>query len=701
MFSRKILLREGESSILIQFNKTAKNIIEDGSATSKLIVKGPAGCGKSSILRERYRFMVEQLHVPSRKILVLLRNGAQLRGWRNLASLSCSSSVWITSYYGFIQGEIKDYYPIILNHCNEIVNKTVKPVFLTFEAAQFLVSKVIEAQCAGKDAFCGATAYDARIAAELTASVTRAASSCNPYHESGSRLYRSLELKDEVKSQIFKDGDGILNAYRKKCMELGIFDFGMAVELYNNCLLKDRCYKGHLLNRISHLFVDNIEGCVPTETDFIELLLPDLASCLLSYSHEGTCGGMLEGNHAYVGQRLLERCKVVELKKTHTCSGFMNDFSGMLFDTIESHKEVKFAAKDKDWVESIPDIALRSEMLEKAGGKICELITGCRYRPSDIIVISTYADPVTEYIIGNILEKQGCRLKNLAAKNGFIDNLFTQALITLAQLCHPSYGIPPNREDVKAFVKLMLKTDPVRSSLLAGYICAQKPVPALPEAGLPGIGERMGRDSIEKYEYIRQWIRDYRRRGVPLPVGEFLQRAFLEVMLSAEADEKDITEVNHLIDSAVTFEDTVSSFKRNGGRDFLSMIRSGMKAKKNMFETEKQAEEDFVLLSTPTTYLANSLNSKIVVLLSLSSENWMPGSMKELGNTNVLAKTWRVRDICTEEIEQVNQKHSMAVLLRAIMKRCGEKLMTFEPDLSANALENDGLLSAYFDEILN
>jgi len=50
-------------------------------------------------------------------------------------------------------------------------------------------------------------------------------------------------------------------------MELGIFDFGMAVELYNKCLLPDETYQNQLFRRIEHLIVDNIEECVPSEVD--------------------------------------------------------------------------------------------------------------------------------------------------------------------------------------------------------------------------------------------------------------------------------------------------------------------------------------------------------------------------------------------------------------------------------------------------
>ena len=104
-------------------------------------------------------------------------------------------------------------------------------------------------------------------------------------------------------------------------------------------------------------------------------------------------------------------------------------------------------------------------------------------------------------------------------------------------------------------------------------------------------------------------------------------------------------------------------------------------------------------MSTPVAFLASSLKSKVTIVTSLSSNNWTPRSIKEISNLHVLTKTWDENSVYTEELEEKNQKHYLATLMRAIIKRCGEKLITYESMLSANGYENDGLLAEYFDEI--
>lgn len=533
---------EGYTIIIDDRNRS---IIEAPSENSKLLLKGPTGSGKSTVLLERYKYMVDRLGIPSDSILILLMNRTQSLEWRSKTVLEGSGAVLRTSYYGFIQGEIRKFYPLITKNCSEIKNKNIKPVFLTFEAAQFLVSLVIEKRRLNMGIFQGVTSYTDKLAIDITSNLVRAAISDIPYNEIGERLYSALEKKDDLKKQIYKDADDIIKDYRKKCLELGIFDFGLAVELYNDYLLKSKMYREQLSLKIQHLIVDNIEESVPTEVDLIDLLLPKLKTCLISYNHEGGYGEAFGSNHEYVRQKILNKLDTVELKKIYTCNDFMTEFSDMLFDNIENQASRK--CEKKPHIERVPPFELRSEMLENIGQRIVSLIEDEGFSPSDIVILSNYADPVTEYVIARILEKHGYEIKNLARKSRYIDNPFSQALITLAQLSHPAYGVVPGRDDVKALLRMVLNIDPVRSSILAGEIVSQRPFAEFPDIEFPGLVERVGYYNIEKYEYIRNWIKEYRELEKPLKINEFFQKVFLEVLISSEVSQRTYLRLKNLL----------------------------------------------------------------------------------------------------------------------------------------------------------
>ncbi|MEN8904941.1 MAG: UvrD-helicase domain-containing protein [Clostridiales bacterium] len=660
----------------------------------KYILKGPTGSGKSEALFKRYKYLVEDLNVSSDSILILLLNRTQSLDWRKKTILKKSGLIWRTSYYGFIQNEINTFYPMIVKNCSFIGKKRLKPIFLTFESAQYIVSKVIEKRREREGLFSGVTSFSDRISIDLTANLVKAAISDISFDSIGERMYNSLEKKDKQKKKTFIDSDNILKAYRKKCLELGVFDFGIAIYLYNNFLLNDKNYLDVLFKRVKHIIVDDVEEAVPSEVDFIKFLMPKLKSCYISYNYEGGYGSIFGGNHEYMKRELLNSYPFIELNKTYTSNDFLIDFADKLYLNISTQNELK--VKNSCKIEKTEPVELRSEMLENIGHRIIKLLTVEGYKPSDIVVLSSYADPVTEYVIERVISRFGYEIKNLARKSKVIDSQFTKALITLAQICHPSYNIIPTKDDVTSLIRLLLKIDPIRSSILANEIIKERPFAKFPDIENSKLTERIGYFNLEKYNYIKEWISIYKQKE-PIPINEFFQKVFLEILLSSEIPQTNILQAKNLIDSAGNFIEVCGKFNMNGNKDFLDMIKKGIKASESIFELEEKLSGDFVLLSTSSAYLAASLESKIIILTGISSENWTPRNMKEFTNNHVLTKTWNEKLLYTEEMEDKNKSEYMATLLRAVIKRCNDKIITFESNLSAGGYENNGILSEYFD----
>lgn len=669
----------------------------------KIMISGPNGSGKSTQLLERYKYMVEKLKIPSSEILILLLNRTQSLEWRTRTVLKSSGVIWRTSYYGFIQKEISNFYPLILQKCENINSKRIKPVFLTFESAQFLFSVVIGKRRERDGIFNGLTAYTDKISIDLTSNLVRAATSNINYNEIGDRLYNSLEFKDDIKKKIFQDSDNILKAYRKKCMELGVFDFGTAIEFYINVLLKNDDYTKMLKKRIKHLIVDNIEECVPTEIDFIEYLIPSLSSCVIAYNSEGGYGEAFGSNIKYMEERLINKFDEIKLNKTYTCDNEMAKFADELYYNIQNTNDEEIInIKPLDYniqIERNPTVDLRCEMLEMVANRIISLLEKDKYQPRDIVVVSTYADPVTEYVIGRILEKNGYFIKNLTRRNKVIENPFSQALVTLAKLCHPQFELIPSRDEINSLLRMLLKIDPIRSSILAGEINSFKPFAVFPDIEFPNLIERIGFLNIEKYKFIREWIENYKLEK-ELPINEFFQKVFLEILINKEVSQEDISQSKNLIDSAQNFIEVISKFNRNANKDFLEMLNQGIKAAESIYELEEKINGGFVLLSTPVAFLASSIRAKVIIISGLSSDNWSPRSIKELTNNHVLTKTWDHDQVYTEDLEIKNQKNYLAVTMRALIKNCKDKLITFESNISSSGFENDGNLSLFFEQLL-
>jgi len=662
------------------------------------IVSGATGTGKSQYLMAEYKRLVEEEKVPSDKILVLLMNRSQSLNWRKNLNIKMSNKILRTSFFGFIQNEITTFYPIILKNCPEIKKHDIKPAFLTFEASQYLFTKLIEQKRIFSGAFAELTSKDSKIAIDLSSNFVKAVSASLSYDKIGTLLYNSLENKTEDKKAIFEMADKIIHDYRKRCLECGVMDFAIALDLYTNVLLKNSEYIAILKNKIKYILVDNLEEAVPAQIDFLKSMKTVVDNMILVYNNEGGYGSIFGANRQYVEEQLLNDFEIEKIDvKPYTCKNTMVEFSDMLFETIAKDKK---AEKVEASIKCFPETQLRTEMLDNIVKYTKELVdTGVN--PSDIAYISTFADPVTEYILSSRLEKYGIELKNISRKSRFIDNKFVHALITLGYLCHPHEKIIPNRDDIKSLIMMVLDMDPIRSSMLAGIVCNQNPFAKFPKLTEEDVIDKIGYMNISKYEFICDWINNYREQE-PLNMDEFFQKVFVEILLVYGADEEDIVSIKRLIDSAKNFSESVKRFGTiDVNREFLKMIKNNVKSAESIFEMEEENTENSIIFSTPLTYLSNSLTSKYMIIIGLSSDHWLPRCVKELSNPYVLTPTWNEKDIYSEELEEKNQRNNIAIMMRALLKRCEEEFITFESRYSGDGYENDGILPEVFRNIMN
>lgn len=661
-----------------------------------IIVKGTAGSGKTTLLQKKYLNMIENCLIPSEKILVLVSNSKQIMDWKKKSTPHKSGSLNIVTYRSFIQSEIESYYPIILKNCAEIEEKHIKPVFIRNEAAAYLVHKVVDSYRKNKGMFFGISASTLKIVDYIMQNYYRAAAAGITYSEIGTRLYNSLEKKDEIKKQAYADMDFILDAYRKKCFKLGAYDDAMTIEIYNRFLLTDAEYRKQLSCRIKVLIVDNLEASSPVEADLIELLIPYVESCILSYNPESSYREVFGADTQYTAKRFSGKYDELELKDSYTCSQDIYRFTKILRSNILSEKKEVLDGPQKHIVRLKPS-ELRNEMLEQAADRICSLVYKDGYKPSNIAVLSTFADPVTENALSIELQQKGLIINNISRKNSIMDSKFVRALVTFSVICHPLLNIRPSKTDILEWVGLILKLDTVRSSLLAEEIFNNNLL-------LPQISELKGINRLEKvldeqrYNLIKNWIYAYIGEE-PIPVYSFFQKAFMELMLGLNINANDIRQVQRLVDGARSFSTTLMRFDRNSDKEFIELLKTGIPVRGAETFNEDDSE-DSILLATPTAFLANSFNPEVIVFISLASENWSPRSIKELSNFNVLNRSWNPMDIYTEKMEEEKGLKRLTDTICELLQHCRSQVITVESLLSSNGFENQGLLADYFDEAI-
>ncbi len=70
------------------------------------IYKGPAGSGKTTILKDKYQELARE--VGTDRIMVLLQNASSVRDWKNNLQLKKSGPLNIFTFFGLAQDQVQD-----------------------------------------------------------------------------------------------------------------------------------------------------------------------------------------------------------------------------------------------------------------------------------------------------------------------------------------------------------------------------------------------------------------------------------------------------------------------------------------------------------------------------------------------------------------------------------------------------------------
>ncbi len=672
-----------------------------------VMIKGPTGAGKTRGLQARYQFLLGT-GVRADLILVLVRNRRQSIFWRDTVKPKISSNMRIQSYFGFVQGEIKKYWTAIKSKIDGFKHDMIEPVFLTTEASQFLLTKLVE-NFRHQGKLMDITANSQRIVIEALSNLSRAIAANIHYKDIGVRLLSSSLTGNGIKERLFADFQDLLIRYIKDCKDNGFIDYSLAIYIYNNYLLNDGFYRERLKKETAHLIVDGLEEAVSCEVDLINIISDFTETCTLSFSTDGTFSRKQGACPEYAEKIIMPKVtKMIELKECFTCGKDLYMFSDVLYSKFCNPNSVPWSqvsalsTQDSELhFGDLPIFSIQAEIRSEMIMKVCEeiqVLIDEGLEPKDIVVICPIADSVLEYCLKSFFKKRSIGVVNISRTSRYIDESFIRALITLACLCHPQWDMNPPEHDIANLLGMVLGLDPVRSSLIAREVVNLKPF-TLPAIDNLEFRERVGFMNSDKYQVLKNWIEKY-REGDPLPINNFFQSAFITILLNLPRVESHINACRLLIESAANFLKTIGiSTSQDPGKNFIEMVKQGVKPAETIQDLEQKIYSDHLIISTPQSYLASSMNRKVQIWVDTSSPLWYRSDVEELTNPHVFSPDWKEGDVWTEELDERFKMLKCSVLVKQLMRRCTERVILAESQYNQDGYENDGILADIMGEI--
>jgi len=657
----------------------------------KTALLGITGSGKTTRLIERYKQYVIQ-GINTNEILVMVRNRGQGILWREQLNLAYSSKLRITSYFGFVQEEIKRFWPLINGNISNPTYNQLEPTFITIEMAQFFMLQIVE-ESRRQGKLASLQTNNDRIAIELIHNMSKAAMAGVDFESIGELILNSRNKQDIRDKELFFQLQELCNLYIKKCKRLGVVDYALGVELYNRILLKEKVYNDYFLRMTRHIIVDDMEEAVVTEINMLMEWMDKVDSFTITYNTDGELGRALGACPELVEGLIIPKCQVHHFDKSFTGSDQLNDLSRVLTSEVEDYGSAE-----------LPQIvmlekALRSEMLKTVGEKVLNLLDE-GVSPSEIALISPTVDSVMAYYLENILSKHRVEITNLVRNKRLTDDAYVKALITVSCLAHPEWRLYPSNDNLDGAISMILDMDKIRSHLISSEISKKKPYdfPDIDELP-PEFINRIGSLYLERYSLFRNWIMDYKRES-PIPINRFLQRLFTEILVPLPDTEQHLDFCRQLIDNSGHFLRVMKSHNEGNmelDRMYMEFIMKGMKAAQSLIELRGKLHSRNVILTTPYTYLALKHRRRIQIWTDISSEDWYTSDVREIANPHVFHPHWDRSRIWTDFDNDKYRRAKGNILIRRLIRRCHSRIIFSRSQLSRVGHEQDGILSAKLD----
>ena len=663
------------------------------------IYKGPAGSGKTTILKDKYQELARE--VGTDRIMVLLQNAPSVRDWKNNLQLKKSGPLNIFTFFGLAQDQVRTYWPEVY----DIEGLPVDPYFMNVETAHYIMTRIVEQRRDKKDYFVNLNSTSNSIAVQLIDNLNQAALNLLNMAELEARLL-DWAADDTDKGKIFKEAILLMNQYRESCHDHFVIDYSLLIKLFFSLLKTDR-YLKRLEESYDYLIVDELELTPPAAQKLIEYMLSVTQDSFMAYNPEGKINRFFGGNPKLAEKKFFHQAEIEELTEFYGASQEAVDFaegikgrvkasSGLQRSEARKLEGSQKLADSSEYIEGRISSEFRGDMLGKVADEVIRLVeTGVE--PGDIGVIAPHLDKVLEFTFTEKLDRKGLEIFNLLRSKRLIDIPYSQALLTLAQLVYSDWKLKPDFTSLQQTFVLLLDLDPVRGAILAEQVVANQY--SLPEIDQQELRERLGFKRFEEYNKLQAWIAE--KIEAEIEVRDFFQQVFVEFLAPLSPDEEEIIACRQIIKSFHKFAEIIEAYNITDGnrigKYFISMINKGTLAAEILNEPGQKIR-DKVIVSTPYKFITSTLVDSVeyLFLLDTGSQFWFSGITKELLNPYVLSPQWNQQANWDDRIDRSLKQDQLLDNILSLIRKSSQGIYLATSLFDSRGIEQEGELVDWF-----
>ena len=673
----------------------------------KNFLTGPAGSGKTTAGVQRLLHLLDSGILAEAILVFVPQRTLATPYYEALHSpdLAPGGQVTVLTVGGLARRMVDLFWPLVAEKAG-FGHPERKPTFLTLETAQYYMARVVR-PLLDQGYFESLVIDRNRLYSQIIDDLNKAVVVGFPHTEIGERL-KAAWGGDPAEKRIYDEAQECATRFRHYCLEHNLLDFSLQMEVFVRHLWTLPLCCGYLMNRYTHLLVDNVEEDTPVAHDLLREWLPHCQSALLIFDEEAGYRRFL-GADPESAQTLSQLCdETVTLHKSFVTSPNVEAFASRLAQSF--HRLEESVSGDVLAVLSYEYHHYHTQMLDWVADEIARLVGEEGVSPGEIAVLAPFLTDALRFSLVNRLEQRGVPARSHRPSRALREEPAARCLLTLATIAHPQWGISPSRFDVAYALMLAIEDmDLVRAQLLAEIV--YRPRDGVPTLGSfdqinPEMQERLTYLLGGRYENLRLWIDRY-LGGPEGPLDHFLSRLFGEV-LSQEGygfhRNYDAGEVAaNLIESVQKFrwvaEEALAQGEKPLGQEYVEMVGEGVVAAQYVRSWRLQPE-DAVLLAPAYTFLMANRPVEYQFWLNAGGRGWWERLYQPLTHPYVLSRHWPRETVWTDENEYESRQEALCRLTRGLLHRCRKKIYLGISDLGEQGYEQQGPLLQAIQRVL-
>ena len=310
---------------------------------------------------------------------------------------------------------------------------------------------------------------------------------------------------------------------------------------------------------------------------------------------------------------------------------------------------------------------LYSEMIDEVINKIIELVNN-GVSLKDIAIISPVNNTILDYQIKNVLNRNKISIFNTKKNNKIIDYPYSNALVVAACIFY-EYEDYIKEEEYITFIETLLDVNRIQAYKIY-----------------------RNKKYHDGYKEIEKYIISKRKEN--LKISEFLIKFYIDRMLNLKDGIANVDVCKNIIYESESFIENIKLLNINPKKEekiFIEVLKNTINDYYRVSDILDLKESESIILTTPYSYISYDINRPIQIWVDIGSNAWNMKIEKDISNLIVLRKSFKEKQIYTNEIEEYYKKYYLYNMIYNLLINA-KQVYAYKSEYTVNGYIQESIL---------